>query len=309
VELKARFDEARNISWARQLEADGVQVVYGVKRLKTHGKICVVVRHEREGVVRYMHFGTGNYNDKTARLYTDVGLLTRDQELGADASAFFNAICGRSEPRPYKRIEQSPTRLRDRLLELIAAEAARKQQGRRARIMAKMNSLADPALIDALYAASAAGVEILLNVRGICCLRPGVKGLSENIRVVSIIDRFLEHSRIFHFHHGGAKLTFISSADWMPRNLDRRVELLVPVRDKACRRKLLDILATCFADTTKASVMGPDGAYVPVTREGRKGPVRAQEVLYQQACAARKEARRDRMTAFEPHRPPPRAEP
>jgi polyphosphate kinase len=203
-------------------------------------------------------------------------------------------------------IVQSPLGLRDRLLELIAAEAARKKEGRRARIMAKMNSLADPALIKALYKASRAGVEILLNVRGICCLRPGVKGLSENIRVVSIIDRFLEHSRIFQFYHGGAKLTFISSADWMPRNLDRRVELMVPVRDKACRRKLQEILETCFADNVKASLMQPDGTYTPVPCEGRQRSVRAQETLYQRACAARQQARRDRLTKFEPHRPPRR---
>lgn len=306
VELKARFDEARNIAWARMLEVDGVQVVYSVKGLKTHGKICVVVRREREGIVRYMHFGTGNYNEKTARLYTDVGLLTRDQELGADASAFFNAICGHSEPRPYTWIEQSPLGLRNRMLELIANEAARKREGQRARIMAKMNSLADPALIDALYKASRAGVEILLNVRGICCLRPGIPGLSENIRVVSIIDRFLEHSRIFYFHHGGSRLMYMSSADWMPRNLDRRVELLVPVRDKACRRKLEDILNTCFADTTKASVMGADGSYTRVVAEGRKRPVRCQELLYEKACEARKRARQNRLTAFEPHLPPRR---
>ena len=306
VELKARFDEARNIAWARTLEVDGVQVVYSVKGLKTHGKICVVVRREREGIVRYMHFGTGNYNEKTARLYTDVGLLTRDQELGDDASAFFNAICGHSEPRPYTWIEQSPLGLRNRLLELIANEAARKQEGQRARIMAKMNSLADPALIEALYGASQAGVEILLNVRGICCLRPGVPGLSDNIRVVSIIDRFLEHSRIFHFHHGGSRLIYISSADWMPRNLDRRVELLVPVRDKTCRRKLEEILDACFADTTKASVMGADGTYARVATEGRKRPVRCQELLYQKACEARTRVRQNRLTVFEPHRPPRR---
>ncbi len=304
VELKARFDEARNIAWARELEAAGVQVVYGVKHLKTHGKICMVVRREREGVVRYVHFGTGNYNDKTARLYTDVGLLTRDPGLGADASSFFNAICGRSEPRPYRWLEQAPLRLRDRLLELIADETARAKQGQRARIMAKMNSLADPALIEALYKASRAGVEVLLNVRGICCLRPGVTGFSGNIRVVSIVDRFLEHSRIFHFHHGGARLTFISSADWMPRNLDKRVELLVPVRDKACKRKLLSILKACFADNVKARNILSDGGYGPVSHEKPRSASRCQEVLYRAAREARQQAERDRLTSFEPHLPP-----
>ncbi len=304
VELKARFDEARNIAWARELETAGVQVIYGVKHLKTHGKICMVVRREREGVVRYVHFGTGNYNDKTARLYTDVGLLTRDTELGSDASAFFNAITGRSEPRPYRCLEQSPLRLRDRLLELIADEAARAKQGHRARIMAKMNSLADPVLIEALYMASQAGVEILLNVRGICCLRPGVKGLSENIRVVSIIDRFLEHSRIVCFHHGGSKLTFISSADWMPRNLDKRVELLIPIRDKACKNKLISILKTCFSDKVKARNILADGGYEPVSTGKKDSAVRCQEMLFLAAQETRQQAERVRLTSFEPHLPP-----
>ncbi len=304
VELKARFDEARNIAWAHELETVGVQVIYGVKYLKTHGKICMVVRREREGVVRYVHFGTGNYNEKTARLYTDVGLLTRDSEFGADASAFFNAISGRSEPRPYHWLEQAPLRLRDRLLELIADEAARAKQGHRARIMAKMNSLADPDLINALYKASKAGVEILLNVRGICCLRPGVKGFSENIRVVSIVDRFLEHSRVSHFHHGGSKLTFISSADWMPRNLDKRVELLVPIRDKACKRKLISILKACFQDNVKARNILADGGYEAVLNVKSRSAVRCQEMLFHAAREAGKQAERDRLTSFEPHLPP-----
>ena len=286
------------------METVGVQVIYGVKYLKTHGKICMVVRREREGVVRYVHFGTGNYNEKTARLYTDVGLLTRDSEFGADASAFFNAISGRSEPRPYHWLEQAPLRLRDRLLELIADEAARAKQGHRARIMAKMNSLADPDLINALYKASKAGVEILLNVRGICCLRPGVKGFSENIRVVSIVDRFLEHSRVSHFHHGGSKLTFISSADWMPRNLDKRVELLVPIRDKACKRKLISILKACFQDNVKARNILADGGYEAVLNVKSRSAVRCQEMLFHTAREAGKQAERDRLTSFEPHLPP-----
>jgi len=306
VELKARFDEARNITWARKLEEAGVQVIYGVKYLKTHGKICMVVRRESEGIVRYMHFGTGNYNDKTAKLYTDVGLLTRNSDLGADASSFFNAITGHSEPRAYTRIEQSPLGLRDKMLELIAAEAARKRDGQAARIMAKMNSLADPKLIDALYEASQAGVEILLNVRGICCLRPGVKGLSENIRVVSILDRFLEHSRIFYFHHGGGRRVFISSADWMPRNLDRRVELLVPVSDKACKRRLIEILKTCFADNVKGREILPDGGYKPVSKGPKGKTIRAQEVLYRQACEAAKRERHNRQSTLTPHVAPKR---
>lgn len=301
VELKARFDEERNITWARDLEEVGVQVIYGVKYLKTHSKICMVVRRENEGIVRYLHLGTGNYNDKTARLYTDVGLMTRDADLGMDASSFFNAVAGQSEPRPYRRIAQSPTGLRKRLLELIAAEAARKRQGQRAQIMAKMNSLADPVLIDALYEASQAGVEILLNVRGICCLMPGVTGLSENIRVVSIIDRFLEHSRIFCFHRGGSRRVFISSADWMPRNLDRRVELLVPVTSKTCQRKLVAILTACFSDTVSASEILPDGGYRKVEPSGKRKPFRAQEVLYMRAREAARHARRDKRTTLTPH--------
>jgi polyphosphate kinase len=301
VELKARFDEQRNITWARDLEEAGVQVIYGVKYLKTHSKICMVVRRENEGIVRYLHLGTGNYNDKTARLYTDVGLLTCDADLGMDASSFFNAVTGQSEPRPYRRIAQSPTGLRNRLLELVAAEAARRRQGQRARIMAKMNSLADPALINALYEASQAGVEILLNVRGICCLSPGVKGLSENIRVVSIIDRFLEHSRIFCFHHGGSRRVFISSADWMPRNLDRRVELLVPVTSKPCQRKLVAILDACFSDTVSASEILPDGSYRKVQPTGKGKPFRAQEALYMRAQEAAQHIRRDKRTALTPH--------
>lgn len=301
VELKARFDEARNITWARDLEEAGVQVIYGVKYLKTHSKICMVVRKESEGIVRYLHLGTGNYNDKTARLYTDVGLLTRDADIGMDASSFFNAVAGHSEPKPYRRIAQSPTGLRNRLLELIEAETARKRQGQRACIMAKMNSLADPKLISALYEASEAGVEVLLNVRGICCLRPGVKGLSENIRVVSIIDRFLEHSRIFYFYNGGSKQVFISSADWMPRNLDRRVELLVPVTKKDCRRKLVRILETCFSDNVSASEILPDGGYRKVVPEAREKIVRAQEVLYQRAREAARRNRQNRRTTLTPH--------
>lgn len=303
VELKARFDEANNIAWAHKLEALGVQVVYGVKNLKTHGKICTVIRKEAEGIVRYSHFGTGNYNDKTAKLYTDVGLLTRDDKLGADASAFFNAICGRSQPKAYNLIAQSPFGIRNRLLELIEYEIARAKSGQKAMIMAKVNSLSDPTMIKALYKASSAGVEILLNVRGICCLRPGVKGLSENIKVVSIIDRFLEHSRIFLFHHGGNKNTYISSADWMPRNLDRRVELLIPVQDKKCQRKLINILKTCFADNVNSNIIQSDGTHKPVAAEKNKPLIRCQKVLYENAYNARDLMRRKKLTSFEPHKP------
>lgn len=242
VELKARFDEARNIEWAKNLEQEGVQVIYGVKGLKTHAKVCIIIRRETHGIQRYVHFATGNYNEVTAKLYGDVSFLTCDEELAADAGSFFNAITGYSQPQEYRKLATAPFDLRDRLLELIDGEIARRRDGQRAHIMAQLNSLVCPKMIGALYEASQAGVRIDLNVRGICCLKPGVPGLSENIRVVSILDRYLEHSRIIYFRHGGDKLVFISSADWMPRNLDKRVELLVPVEDPASRDRLIDVL-------------------------------------------------------------------
>ena len=303
VELKARFDEAQNIEWARRLEETGAQVIYGVRGLKTHAKVCIVVRREAGSLIRYMHFGTGNYNEKTARLYTDVGYMTRDEDLASDASAFFNAVCGVSEPHGFHKLEAAPVGLRSKLLELIEGEIERRRQGQQGQIMAKMNSLVDPALIQSLYRASQAGVEILLNVRGICCLRPGVRRLSGNIRVVSIVDRFLEHSRIFYFHCGGDPRVYLSSADWMPRNLDRRIELMVPVEDPACVRKLIGILRACFNDTAKAWQLGPDGTYTRVTPPPGRRPQRSQEVLYREACALRREARQARRTLFEPHRP------
>ncbi|MGH7128843.1 MAG: polyphosphate kinase 1, partial [Planctomycetaceae bacterium] len=235
VELKARFDEARNIEWAKSLEQSGVQVIYGVKGLKTHAKTCIIVRREPHGIQRYVHFGTGNYNEITARLYTDASFITSNDELAADAVSFFNAITGYSQPQPFHRIDVAPIGLRERLLEMINTETERRRHGQPAQILAKLNALVDPTMIDALYEASQAGVEIKLNVRGVCCLRPGVKGLSDHIQVVSVIDRYLEHSRIFYFHHGGDRRVYLSSADWMPRNLDRRIELLVPVDDPAAK--------------------------------------------------------------------------
>ena len=302
VELKARFDEANNIAWAERLERAGAQVIYGIKNLKTHAKICLVVRREPEGIIRYCHFGTGNYNDKTARVYTDVGFLTCDPDLGADASQFFNTVTGFSEPQPYRKLVQAPINLRDQLIGLIEAEAQRARQGEPAGIRAKMNALVDPPVIEALYAASQAGVDIRLNVRGTCCLRPGVKGLSETIRVVSIIDRFLEHSRIFSFHHGGNPLLFISSADWMPRNLSRRIELMVPVEDKTVRRMFLHLLDTCLADTVKGRELLGDGSYRPPTPAdtGR----RSQQELYKEATLRAGDRRQRTRTVFEPHLPP-----
>lgn len=303
VELKARFDEARNIEWARSLEEQGVQVIYGVRGLKTHAKTCIIVRREPHGVVRYVHFGTGNYNEITAKIYSDASLLTSNEELGADAVAFFNAITGYSQPQRYRKIEAAPTGLRPRILELIEAETHRRQQGQQAFIDAKINSLVDPEIINALYAASQAGVPVRLNVRGICCLRPGVAELSENISVVSIVDRYLEHSRIFHFHHGGDNLVFISSADWMPRNLDRRIELLVPIEDQAAKARLVAILNTYFDDNVKSRVLQPDGIYKRL-KPGRKKARRSQEVLYEEVRQRVREAEQAKTTNFEPHRAP-----
>ncbi len=304
IELKARFDEARNIEWAKKLEQAGVQVFYGVKGLKTHAKICIIVRREPQGIQRYMHFGTGNYNEVTARLYSDASFMTCNLDLGADATSFFNAITGFSQPQKFRKIEAAPIGLRQKLLEMIEAETQRKRQGQDARIVAKMNALVDPTIIDALYDASQAGIRISLNVRGICCLRPGVPGLSENIEVISIVDRFLEHSRIFYFYHGGDERVFISSADWMPRNLDRRLELLVPIEDKLCRDRLIDILRTSFSDTSKGRRILPDGSYESVVPAKGEAAVNSQQALYQQVCDAEKRAEQSQRTVFEPHRAP-----
>ena len=302
VELKARFDEARNIEWARSLEQAGVQVIYGIKGFKTHAKVCIIVRREPQGIQRYLHLGTGNYNEQTARLYSDVSFMTANEELAADATNFFNAISGYSQPQRFRKIEAAPIGLRERLVEMIESETHRKQQGQKAQIAAKLNSLVDPQIIDALYAASQAGVKVRLNVRGICCLRPGVAGLSENISVVSIVDRYLEHARILYFYHGGDERVFISSADWMPRNLDRRIELLVPVEDPASQKRLIAILETHLQDTVKARQLTADGVYEPVKPRGRRKPFRSQEELYRQACEAVKEEEQLKRTAFETHR-------
>jgi polyphosphate kinase len=304
VELKARFDEARNIEWATGLEQAGVQVIYGVKGLKTHAKVCIVVRREPQGVVRYLHFGTGNYNETTARIYSDISYLTTDPVLASDASAFFNSITGYSQPQKLLKLEAAPVGLRERLVELIENEVQRKRQGQKALIIAKMNSLVDSRMISALYDASRAGVKIQLNVRGICCLRPGVRGLSENISVVSIVDRFLEHARIFYFHQGGEERVFISSADWMTRNLNRRVELLVPVEPPELRKRLNSILETYFKDNVKSRRLLPDGSYQRLNTGPGRRPFRSQEVLYRQTCDLLREERQARRTVFEPHRPP-----
>ncbi len=303
VELKARFDEARNIRWARRLEQAGAQVIYGVKRLKTHAKCCIVVRREPDGIRRYVHFGTGNYNEATSRIYSDVSLLTCDDDLGNDAVSLFNAATGASQPHNFRRIAAAPLGLRETLLELIGSEIERRRQGQHAAITAKLNSLVDSRLIDSLYEASQQGVRVRLNIRGICCLRPGVPGLSENIEVVSIIDRFLEHARIFSFHHGGNPRVFISSADWMPRNLDKRIELLVPVDNTECRDRLVTFLDSCFQDNVKARLLLPDGSQTRRTGD-HKAPYRVQEEAYRMVCEQVHDAEHRRMTEFIPHRAP-----
>ena len=299
VELKARFDEARNIEWAREMERHGVQVIYGIHGLKTHAKVCIIVRREPQGIVRYMHFGTGNYNEVTAKLYSDISLLTCDEVLGRDATNFFNAITGASQPRGMEELAAAPTTMRRRVLDLIDGETQRCLQGGRGQITAKVNALVDSRVIDALYRASRAGVKVRLNVRGQCCLRPGVKGLSETIEVVSIVDRFLEHARIFCFHQGGDEKLLIGSADWMSRNLDRRVELLVPVADRVCVDRLKDVLETYFMDNTSAWRMSPDGKYHK-RQPGDKPAVRSQRVLYERIVQAWKKAESSRRTTFRP---------
>nr|NIP86973.1 polyphosphate kinase 1 [Planctomycetales bacterium] len=302
LELKARFDEARNIEWARALEQEGVQVIYGIRGLKTHAKVCVITRREPQGIQRYVHFSTGNYNEVTARQYTDISYLTCDEDLTADAASFFNAISGYSQPQKFRKLSAAPHNLRDRILELIDGEVARRREGQDAHIMAQLNALADPQVIDALYAASQAGVKIDLNVRGICCLQPGVAGLSDNIRVVSILDRYLEHGRILYFLHGGERLVFISSADWMPRNLDRRIELLIPIEDPSSRDRLIEILASYAADNVKGRRLLASGGYEKWQPARGESNHRHQRHLYQLACAAEQQATRLQRTTFIPHR-------
>jgi polyphosphate kinase len=261
VEVKARFDERANIQWGRALEEAGVHVVYGLPSLKTHAKCILVVRREGDGVRHYLHVGTGNYNAKTARLYTDFGLLTCDEELGADVADMFNFLTGFARPRGYRKALLAPMHMRDGVIQEIDRTIAVHESGRQAKIRMKMNSLVDRECIQALYRASQAGVRVEINTRGICCLKPGVEGVSENVRVVSVVGRFLEHSRIFSFERDGEATIYIGSADLMPRNLDTRVELLVPVRDEGLRGDLTDTLDRCFDDNTNAWELDTEGAY------------------------------------------------
>ena len=302
VELRARFDEQRNIEWARKLEEAGVDVVFGVRGLKTHAKICLVVRRESAGVRRYVHLGTGNYNESTARSYSDVSLFTCNQQLGFDAANLFNAITGLSIPQPMSQLIAAPIELRSKLIEMIDVEIANANNGRPAFIRAKCNSLVDKQIIDRLYAASQAGVNIDLNVRGICCLKPGVTGLSDNIRVVSIIDRFLEHGRLFQFMHGGDRRVFIASADWMGRNLDRRIELMIPILDQDCAGQISRSLSSYFQDNVNSYELDAAANYV-LLQPGPNGPPhRSQQHHFQMACELREEMESPTSIAFRPHR-------
>ena len=262
VELQARFDESNNITWARTLESFGVHVAYGLPGMKTHAKLALVVRREPDGIRRYVHIGTGNYNSKTARTYTDFGLLSSNESLGADVSELFNMLTGFSRQREYRALLVAPVSLRERLIALIAREADNAREGKPARIVAKMNALVDGQVIDALCEASNAGVEMDLLVRGICCLRPGVPGESERIRVVSVVGRFLEHSRLWRFENGGDPEYYLGSADWMPRNLDRRVEAMVPILDPVLHPRLEAVLDVFLSDNRQAWDLDADGTWV-----------------------------------------------
>jgi polyphosphate kinase len=274
IELKARFDEENNIEWARRLENEGVHVVFGISSLKTHSKVLLVVRRENDRLVRYVHIATGNYNPVTSRTYTDLGLLTSDEDIGADASSLFNFLTGYSQHDSYRRLLVAPLNLRERLVALIRRERKHKRAGRPARIIIKANSITDVEVINNLYDASRAGVEIDLIIRGICCLRPGIKGLSENIRVRSIVGRFLEHSRIYYFGNGGGEGAelFIGSADLMHRSYDRRVEVLVPVLDANLKKYLRDtVLDAYLRDEVNTSVLRPDASYKRAVLRGGGG--------------------------------------
>ena len=284
VELKARFDEENNINWAKMLEKAGCHVIYGLVGLKTHSKITLVVRKEEDEIRRYVHLGTGNYNDSTAKLYTDMGMFTSKTRYGEDATAVFNMLSGYSEPLVWNKLSLAPLWLRGKFLSLIEREKEHAKNGRPARIIAKMNSLCDPGIIEALYDASEAGVEIDLIVRGICCLRAGIKGLSEHIRVRSIVGTFLEHSRIFYFENNGNAEYYMGSADWMPRNLDKRVEILFPVEDPILQEEIYHILHIQLSDTKKAHLLMPDGHYVKVDQRG-KTPLNSQLYFCEEAMA------------------------
>jgi polyphosphate kinase len=304
LELTARFDEERNIRWARALEEAGAHVIYGMRGYKTHAKICLIVRRSPDGIRRYLHLGTGNYNDRTARVYTDFGLMTSAQPFVEDATAFFTALTGYSDPPRLKKLILAPTDLRRRLLKLIARERRRAESGQPAEIVAKMNALVDVEMIEALYAASAAGVRIRLNVRGVCMLIPGLAGLSENIEVVSVVDRFLEHSRIYYFLNGGDDEVYLSSADWMTRNLDKRIELMFPVDSPEHRSRVVHALRVMFRDTVKGRWLRSDGVYERRGAQAGEPPFRAQEHLQEEARRTAALARGRAGVVFVPEQAP-----
>ena len=303
VELKARFDEENNIIWAKMLEKAGCHVIYGLVGLKTHSKITLVVRREEDGIRRYVHLGTGNYNDSTARLYTDCGLLTCQETIGEDATAVFNMLSGYSEPASWNCLVLAPIWLRDRFLYMIRREAEHAKAGKEAHIIAKMNSLCDQEIIEALYEASAAGVKIELIVRGICCLRVGIPGVSENISVRSIVGTFLEHARIFYFRNDGEEEFYMGSADWMPRNLDKRVEIIFPVENPEIREQVRHIIDVQLADTKKARELNAKNEYERIDRRG-KNIMSAQETFCMEAVENARPAKETEMSrTFIPAQP------
>ena len=303
VELKARFDEENNIVWAKMLEKAGCHVIYGLLGLKTHSKITLVVRREETGIRRYVHLGTGNYNDSTAKLYTDCGLLTCNAKIGEDATAVFNMLSGYSEPDRWNKLVVAPLWMKDRFLHLIAMEEEHAKKGQKAHIVAKMNSLCDRDIIAALYSASAAGVKIDLIIRGICCLKVGIPGVSENITVRSIVGNFLEHARIFYFYSGGNEEVFMGSADWMPRNLEKRVEIVFPVEDEQIKKEVMHILDVQMKDNVKASILQADGAYVKPDKRG-KVLVNSQEYFCKEATErAEKPKEQENSRVFVPAEP------
>ena len=303
VELKARFDEENNINWARKLEKAGCHVIYGLVGLKTHCKIALVVRREADGIRRYVHLGTGNYNDSTAKLYTDCGLLTCNAKIGEDATAVFNMLSGYSEPDHWNKLVVAPLWMKDRFLHLIAMEEEHAKKGQKAHIIAKMNSLCDRDIIAALYSASAAGVKIDLIIRGICCLKVGIPGVSENITVRSIVGNFLEHARIFYFYSGGNEEVFMGSADWMPRNLEKRVEIVFPVEDEQIKKEVMHILDIQMKDNVKASILQADGTYTKPDKRG-KTLVNSQEYFCREATErAEKPKEQENSRVFVPAEP------
>jgi polyphosphate kinase len=292
IEIKARLDEERNIVWARELEKSGVHVVFGFLTLKTHCKVCLVVRREDDGIRRYVHLSTGNYNPQTARIYTDLGYFTCNPEFCEDASALFNYLTGYSELPQWRKLVVAPSRLQSFMIEKIEGEIAHQKAGREGRIIAKINGLLEPAVVQALYRASQAGVRTDLICRGICSLRPGIPGLSDHIRVISIVDRFLEHSRIFYFGSGGDPQVYIGSADWMDRNLSRRVEVVFPIEVPDLKQRLIhEILETSLADNVKARELLPDGSYRRVEVAAGQPRVRSQERFLEIAAQRTKWAR------------------